>query len=171
MGYPRGLIRYSTENALRNRWSWKEIIARVRRPRVIVYASVMLAIVAATVIALALRVPVKMDVMRDRASLSREVEGGRIENVFRIQLMNTAEEPRHAKLSATSPGGALEVLADAPVLDMPALSTRIYTVRVRAEPGSPRGSQPIEFVLESGAAGGGASGVITIREKSRFLFP
>jgi cytochrome c oxidase accessory protein FixG len=41
MGYPRGLIRYSTENAIENRWSWRKIMSRVARTRVIVYTTVL----------------------------------------------------------------------------------------------------------------------------------
>jgi hypothetical protein len=39
---------------------------------------------------------------------------------------------------------------------------------VRAEQGLSRGSQPIEFVLDTRA---GDTAPFTIREKSRFLFP
>jgi cytochrome c oxidase accessory protein FixG len=172
MGYPRGLIRYSTQNALANNWTWSQIMARVRRPRILVYTGIMVLIALAAATALALRVPVKMDVMRDRASLSREVDNGRIENVYRLQLMNTAEAPRRARLSAIGRDGTpLEVQIDAPVLEMPPLSTRMYMARVRAEPSSVRGSQSIEFVLESRPVADEASAPVVVREKSRFLFP
>ena len=41
MGYPRGLIRYSTENALSQRWGWQEILRHVVRPRVLVYSAIL----------------------------------------------------------------------------------------------------------------------------------
>jgi cytochrome c oxidase accessory protein FixG len=172
MGYPRGLIRYSTQNALANNWTWSQIMARVRRPRILVYTAIMVLIAIGAATALALRVPVKMDVMRDRASLSREVDNGRIENVYRLQLMNTAEAPRRARLTAFGKDGTpLEVQIDAPVLEMPPLSTQMYMARVRAEPASVHGSQSIEFVLESRPVGDGVSPPVIVREKSRFLFP
>ncbi len=169
MGSPHGLIRYSTENALEKGWGWREIIGRVLRVRVLVYTAVLVAITVAGGVSLWMRVPVKMDLMRDRASLAREVEGGRIENVFRVQLMNTEERPRQVLLSALGARGEpLEVLAEAQPLVLPPLTTRMITVRVRAEPQAQRGSQPLQFVLESRDAGGRP---FTIREKSRFLFP
>ena len=169
MGYARGLIRYSTENALKHNWGWPQIMQRVRRPRIVVYAVILTGIGISAGIALAVRVPVKMDIMRDRASLAREVEGGRIENVYRIQLMNTSEMPRQATLGAVGPGGEkLDVLVDNSALAVPPLSTQMLMARVRADPSGAHGSQPIEFVLESRTP---SSASTTIREKSRFLFP
>jgi len=173
MGYERGLIRYSTQNALANGWTWSQILKHIRRPRILVYSGIMLLIAAAAATALYLRVPVKMDVMRDRSSLSREVDDGRIENVYRLQLMNTDESARRATITAFGKDGApLEVQLDATALDLPPLSTQLYTARVRAAPSSVHGSQTIEFVLETrDAATGASASPITIREKSRFLFP
>jgi cytochrome c oxidase accessory protein FixG len=169
MGSPRGLIRYATESALKNGWDWAQIVKRVARPRVMVYSAILLCIAAAGVVALVLRMPVKMDIMRDRASLAREVEGGRIENVYRIQLMNTAEAPGQFKLSANDRNGRpLEVIADAAPLAVPPLTTQLFTVRVRTDAGAPRGSEAIEFVLEAKIAD---ASPVTLREKSRFLFP
>jgi polyferredoxin len=116
---------------------------------------------------------VKMDVMRDRASLAREVDGGRVENVYRIQLMNTAEAAGRFTLAASDRNGKpLEVIADAQPLEVPPLTTRMFTVRVRADP-SARGSEAIEFVLDAklGDEKSGDTKSVAIREKSRFLFP
>jgi polyferredoxin len=108
-------------------------------------------------------------VIRDRVSLAREVEGGRIENVYRVQLMNTEERHRNLALSAVGDKGEpMQVLMDGPAIELPPLGTRMVLVRVRAEPREVRGSEPIRFVLESRDPGGRA---FTIREKSRFLYP
>jgi len=165
MGYPQGLIRYSTENALKHGWDWRAMARRVARTRVLVYSSILLAIVVAASASLWLRVPIKMDVMRDRQSLAREADDGRIENVYRIQLMNTREDEQRVTLSVSS-GPALErleILAGAQPIVMAPLSTRVVPVRVRAEPHGVRGSQPIQLQLESGAH--------RVVEKSRFLVP
>src|SRR5687767_3389124 len=44
MNYPRGLIRFTTQNALAGRWSARQMWRRVLRPRVLVYGSVLLAL-------------------------------------------------------------------------------------------------------------------------------
>jgi cytochrome c oxidase accessory protein FixG len=169
MGYPRGLIRFSTENALEHGWGWREIIARVLRVRVLVYTAILAAIAIAAGVSLWMRVPVKMDVMVDRASMAREVEGGRIENVYRVQLMNTQERTRRLVLTATGDHHEeLEVLADAPTIELAPLATRMITVRVRAEHRHHRESKKIRFVLESRDEG---ARPFRIREKSRFLYP
>jgi len=52
----RGLIRYSTENAIENGWSWSKIVARVLRVRVIVYVAIRACVGSAMRVALYLRV-------------------------------------------------------------------------------------------------------------------
>ncbi len=69
---------------------WK----RVLRPRTLVYSAVLLAILGAAVASLAMRNPLKVDVIRDRGALAREAAPGVIENVYRVQVMNTDEKPR-----------------------------------------------------------------------------
>jgi ferredoxin len=74
MGYPRGLIRYTTENALAAGEGagaaamWK----RVLRPRTAVYGAVLLVIIAVAIGSLAVRNPLKVDIIRDRGALARE---------------------------------------------------------------------------------------------------
>src|SRR5687767_4264464 len=89
LGRPRGLIRYTTTHALEQKLSRGDIFRRVLRPRVLGYAGVLAAIAAALLVSLALKTPLKVDVIRDRAAMSREVEGGLVENVYRLQVMNT----------------------------------------------------------------------------------
>jgi cytochrome c oxidase accessory protein FixG len=155
VGYPRGLIRYSN--------------GRVLRPRILVYAALLAALATAAGASLWMRSPVKMDVIRDRASLSREVEDGRIENVYRLQLMNTEERSRRVAIGVSGPEALarLEILLDGRELTLGPTEARLVTVRVRAEPHAARGAQPIEFVLVSGEPGD----EFTLREKSRFLVP
>jgi cytochrome c oxidase accessory protein FixG len=164
MGYAKGLIRYSTENALANGWGWREIARRVRRPRVLVYFAILGAITLGAGTTLWMRAPLKMDVIRDRGSLAREVEGGLIENVYRLQIMNTRESPQAVTLSVSGPLALqrLEILSEAP-LELAPTATRMIPVRVRADPGDAKGSQKIEFHLQ-------APGV-HLREQSRFLIP
>ncbi len=99
MGYPRGLVRYATQNSIGHRWSAAAMWRRVLRPRVLVYTAVLVLICAALGVSLALRSPFKVDVVRDRASLARLVEDGHIENTYRLQLMNTTEQMQRYRVS------------------------------------------------------------------------
>jgi cytochrome c oxidase accessory protein FixG len=169
MGYPRGLIRYSTENAMRNGWDFRGIVQRVVRGRVLVYTGVLAAITIAAGASLWMRVPVKMDVIRDRASLAREIDEHVIENVYRLQVMNTEEHSQRLTLTASAGKELkdLEILTESQPLTVGPLSSRSFTVRVRADPKGHGGSRPIEFALSVEQP----QGDYVIREKSRFLVP
>jgi cytochrome c oxidase accessory protein FixG len=172
MGYPRGLIRYTTENALRNGWDWRSIVGRVMRPRVLVYTGVLAAITVAAAASLVARSPLKMNVIHDRGSLAREIDDRHIENVYKLQVINTDERPHRFTLSVegSSHLGHVEIAVDSPehFLEVAATSSRLLAVRVRAVPHDAEGSQPIEFELVS-ADGDGAS--VKLHEKSRFYVP
>ena len=115
MGYPKGLIRYTTENRL----AGKE--THILRPRIIVYGLILLAITLGTIYAMVNKPILEMDVIRDRNSLFRETGMGMVENVYTIKIINKDIKPHEFELSA-------EGLPDIK-LNMP--KRRLY-----AEPGS-----------------------------------
>jgi cytochrome c oxidase accessory protein FixG len=148
VGRPRGLIRYSK--------------GRVLRPRVLVYALILCAIGTAAAVSLYLRVPLMVDVMRDRAAISREVEGGLIENVYRLQIMNTAEQARAFDINVSGLPGL--VVWGENITGVPAASARMIPVRVRADGATAAGSHPIEFQVRAlGVAG------VEVREETVFI--
>ena len=137
----------------------------ILRPRTLLYGAILSAIVIAAAVGLTLRQPLKVDVIRDRATLTREVEGGLIENVYRLQIMNLAEEPRRFALSVTGLKG-LQIDTD-PIVEIPAAATQAVSVRVRVEPDAgKRGSNRIHFEIR--ALG---HDDIFVREKASFLLP
>jgi cytochrome c oxidase accessory protein FixG len=107
MSYPRGLIRYATQNAQRNRWSKARMWRRVLRPRVLIYTGILAVIAVAFVVSLALRKPFRVDVVRDRGSLARMVERGAIENTYRLQVMNATETAQQYRVTVTGIEGAV----------------------------------------------------------------
>ncbi len=150
MGYARGLIRYSTENALRGQYSERQIARQALRPRTLIYSAVLLAIVAAFFAALYLRVPLKVNVIRDRGVLMRETGGGWLENVYRLQLINTTEQSRQFVVTASGMDG-LQLIAQQPVT-VPAAGALTLPVALRVDPAaiSP-GSHPVRFHIEDSA--------------------
>lgn len=146
VGSPRGLIRYDTLNGMENGWSRKQLWLRVLRPRVLIYSTVLLVVVGTLLTSVISRVPLKVDVMRDRGALSREVKNGVIENVYRIMLINSAEVDRTFKLSVDGLP-SIRIDSDDEVV-VSAASNRLVAVRVRAEPDSGEvGSNPIEITV------------------------
>ncbi|MCC7182104.1 MAG: cytochrome c oxidase accessory protein CcoG [Rhodocyclaceae bacterium] len=163
MGYARGLIRYSTENALRSHWGRADILRHIARPRVIVYTVFLMAIVVALMWGLAVRVPLKVNVMRDRAALAREVENEQIENVFRLQVMNTTEAARRYRVSVE---GMQEIsIASEPLIEVGPAGSHQVAVRVRAPRGAGRsGANTIWFVVRAED-----DQRVVVREKASFL--
>lgn len=136
MGYPRGLIRYSTENALTGKTSERttafgKVTAQLLRPRIVIYTAILCTLTAAFVAGLYMRLPLKVNVLRDRATLVRDAGNGRIENVYRLQIINAAERPRSFAISATGLAGAEVVLDETPPIEVAAASTRMLPLRLR----------------------------------------
>ena len=168
VGYPRGLVKYSTEHALQNGWTKEQTLRHVFRPRVLLYIGILLVVVAALLTSLGLRKPFKVDVVRDRASLARIVAGGKIENVYRLQIMNAAEKQLSFQIGVNGLNG-LE-LATEPHVEVASTESRWISVRVQlpydaAQPGS----HPIEFHIKSADDLG--QSVSELSEKSVFIVP
>jgi len=176
MGYAKGLIRYSTENALNNGWNFRQIVTHAFRPRVVIYSAILGAVIIGASVGLMLRVPVKVDVIRDRTSLGRELAGGKIENIYRLQVMNTTEKAHRfvIRVADTHELKDIEVLTDVKQpLQIDAISTIAIPVRVRATPEhDKRGSERIHFIIEaSDDENHLLPEVFAISEKSSFFIP
>ena len=165
VNYPRGLIRYSTENAMARHLTKKEILGHVVRPRILLYSVILAAITLTTAWFIAHRIPLKVDVIRDRGALARETDMGLIENTFTLRFMNTDEQPHRYRIKATGLDG-LEVGGAAEV-DVPAATTTSLMTSLQAQPDAgKKGSNPIMFEIE---AMDGSN--IRIREKAVFMLP
>ena len=161
---PRGLIRYDTQNGLAGRWSPAQVMRRVFRPRVLVYAGVLTLLVVGLLASLVTRTPLKVDVVRDRASLARLVEGGRLENVYRLQIMNATEKPQGYRIEARGLDGL--AVASEPRVEVGPAESRWVAVRLQIMDGSAApGSHTIHFDVRQ--EGGGAQ----VSEKAVFLVP
>ena len=168
VGYPKGLVKYSTQNAVAGGWSREQTWRRVLRPRVLLYTGILLAVTIALFTSLALRKPFKVDVVRDRAALARIVAGGQIENVYRLQIMNAAERPLNFQLAVEGLPGlkfATETEVSVPATESRWVSVRLQLPYDAAQPGS----HPIHFHIQSSAPGQPALG--ELEEKSVFLVP
>ena len=166
MEYPRGLIRLTTQNAVAKAWKQAQMLRRVLRPRVLIYAGVLAGLTVAMVSSLYLRTPLKVDVVRDRAALARLAPGGKLENVYRLQIMNATEATRTYRIGASGLTG-LEVVSESTTQVAPA-QARWVAVRLQIPYGSlPAGSHAFQFEVraEDGAASESVS------EKSVFLVP
>jgi cytochrome c oxidase accessory protein FixG len=171
MQYPRGLIRYDTQNGLQQHLSrfaeWK----RVLRPRVLVYSTILVLVSAAVLASLFLRTPFKVDVLRDRGSLARIVDEGRVENVYRLQIMNASEQPQRFRVAVGGIDGA-QVVGTSQV-DVGPAAARWMPLTVQVEQAAANaaggGAHRIEFEITQLASGEQSRRAIS--ERSTFVIP
>ena len=92
---PVGLIRYASSHELAH-------AAPARgRPRLAVYGGLLAVFVGLGAWSVAARPSLRVDVLRDRGVLAREVGEGRVENIYTLKLMNLREAPRDFKVAVS----------------------------------------------------------------------
>jgi len=172
MNYPRGLIRYSTLNAMEQHADWRQMMRRVLRPRVLIYTGILCTIILAAGITLWNRAPVKADVIRDRTTLAREVAGGQIENIYRLQIMNTQERAQRFTVSVRGIEG-LTVYGVQQPLEIGPAASNMFAISLRADADTtPKGITRIEFDITAvGSDGRPAPDLFSLHEKSAFYKP
>ncbi|MHB1353930.1 MAG: cytochrome c oxidase accessory protein CcoG [Thiobacillus sp.] len=149
MGYPRGLIRYTTENVVKGKYPDSGILRHVLRPRTVIYSMLLLAIAGAFVFGLATRVPLRVDVVRDRVALSKETDEGLIENVYRLQIINKDAAPHRYTIGATGIQGLGVATASREIVAAP-LQTIDVPVSLIADPADLKGrSIEVAFVVQA----------------------
>jgi cytochrome c oxidase accessory protein FixG len=159
VGYPRGLIRYTTQNALDGRPT------RTLRPRTLVYATLLTIIGVAGVAGLLSRKTVGLDVIRDRNALFHETGAGDIENVYFMRILNKEQVPHRFRLTVE---GLPEARVDADRTEWRVEAGEVYSlgVRVVVPGGTVRGGHDIHFVLSDAD-----TAQRRVVEKARFIAP
>ena len=164
VGYPRGLIRFATQSGMRQRWTNHQMLRRVFRPRVLGYGAVLLTLAVAMMVSLVTRTPLKVDVVRDRTAIARIVPGGKLENVYQLQIMNATETPQHYRISAQGLEGL--TLAPDSTVQVPATGARWVSGQLQIPYASAApGSHPIHFTVQA------LEHPAQVQEKATFLVP
>ena len=127
MQYSKGLIRYTTEHAMHG------IKTRILRPRVMVYATLLLGILAVLVVAISQRVPLELDVIRDRNALYRETNEGLIENIYTLKIINKDRNEHRYRISISGLEG-IELLNEKGHFSVPSGEVLNVPVRARVDP-------------------------------------
>ena len=140
MGYPRGLIRYATQNAIDGKPS------QVLRPRIFVYGTLLVALLAAWAWGVTHRSELLVEVLRDRNALYREVATG-VENDYTLKLANKTQAPKTYRITLQAPDG---VALRQPVIEVTAAAEQLLAVPVTVA-GTPAatGRKDVVFVVEA----------------------
>ena len=172
MSYPRGLIRYATQNGIDGHWSRRQMFKRVLRPRVLIYTTILLLLCAGLALSLAWRNPFRVDVVRDRGTMARLIDDGYIENVYRLQIMNGTEAELRFHVTALGLSG---LQLSTPVeLTVASTESRWVSVAVKVSPEAAAAAGPGVHAMQFSIEGQGAlllDQAHTLVEKSTFVIP
>ncbi|RXJ72164.1 cytochrome c oxidase accessory protein CcoG [Veronia nyctiphanis] len=93
MNYSKGLISYTTEHKLSGQNT------DIMRPKLLGYGAVLLVIAGFFMFQIASLQPMALDVLRDRAQLSRTNVEGLVENTYTLKILNKTQQPETYRLS------------------------------------------------------------------------
>ena len=160
MGYPKGLVRYTTEHAMAG------VHTNIIRPRTIMYTILLLALTVGLFYAISQRTPLELDIIRDRNSLYRETANGLVENVYTLKVVNMDEQTHRYSLTVSGLDG-LELVNATPVIEVSGGEVLTLPVSVRVDPiVLKRTANEIEFTISAQD-----NAELTSIETARFLGP
>lgn len=136
MDYKRGLIKYTTEHNLSGEKT------RVVRPRILVYAILLLALVTGVVWSVNQRVLLRAEFLRDRNVLYRELPGELIENVYTLKLINMDSRPHRYKVEVVDRNDITLIISPEPELQPEQVGN--FIVRMQAPEHAGHGSMKVE---------------------------
>lgn len=92
MRYDKNLISFTSEHKLQG----KEV--HMIRPKIIGYAVVLMLMTVMLAVQIMVRVPLELDIIRDRGSLYRETSDGLIENVYTLKVLNKSQTDQEYRI-------------------------------------------------------------------------
>ena len=126
MGYPKGLIRYTTENSLQGKPT------HLLRPRLVGYSLAVLLMIAVFFTVIWMRVPLTIDVIRDRDRLYMETDQGLIENTYTLKVFNMSQRPQRYRVTVEGlPGVTVKGRQE---LTLPAGGSEDVQLRLQMDP-------------------------------------
>ncbi len=158
MNYPRGLIRYTTDNAVNQQPT------RVLRPRIFIYLAALALLATVIGVFLTGRDPLIADVLRDRSALYRLVDT-KLENSYSLKLTNRTDQTLELAVSAEGLPGIRVVEPNRDVRVAPGQTADLpLTVALPLTAADP-GMQPMTILIRD------ADNERSTRVETRFFIP
>lgn len=157
MSYPRGLIRYTTENALAGRPS------RILRPRTFVYGTLLSALLITFAWGITHRSALIVEILRDRNALYRESADGSIENSYTVKLVNKTDAAQHFLLAVANDADT-HIIGNSDVT-VPAGDVGSFPLTLRAPRGATAGMRSVTLAVTN------ADRSISATQTARFYTP
>jgi len=98
---PLGLIRYSSENAIREKKQ------KVLTPRVAGYSGILLILLTAFITMLTLRPDTETSILREPGTLYQELPNDRYSNIYNVKVLNKTFEEMPIEIRLESPEGEI----------------------------------------------------------------
>ncbi len=121
---PRGLIRYSSENAIRH--EKKKILT----PRVMGYSAVLTILVGIFITLLSLRADLETSILRERGTLFQELPDNRYSNIYEVKVINKTFDDITYDVELIEPAGELISLGGITSVPGQSLSEGRYMVQL-----------------------------------------
>ncbi len=145
MGYDKGLIKYTTEVEEQSQGKQKTVFFR---PRTIYYISIFAAAISAFIYLLSNRIPLDINVLRDRNKLYTENFAGDVENTYTLKILNMSQQTENYKLSVDG-FDTIELIGDASfTIESGEVLTLPVRLRVPGEQIKKR-SNDVEFIIQA----------------------
>ena len=142
VGYPKGLISFTTENKLAKGQT------QFFRPRLLGYGLALLVMVSVFGYTLITRVPLELDIIRDRSLLYRETSRGLIENIYTLRI-NNMDNQAHLYTITVEAEQDFRFIGGA-VVDVAGGEVFTHLVRLELDPGLlQHGNTDITFILQA----------------------
>ncbi len=166
---PRGLIRFSTEHADQLGLSLQQLRLRMLRPRVLIYSAILAIIVVGFIWGLQQHSDLRLNVLRDRSINYRQLADDVYENVYRLNIISSAEKTRQIRVSVNGASGF--AIVGQTEFELASTATRLVPVTVRLQTRDL--SQPQQKILfkvyDVNPANGAQS--LVLEESSQFYLP
>lgn len=160
MNYEKGLVRYTTQNRIDGKTT------NLFRPRILIYALLLVIISLALIYSIATRIPLELDIKRDRNALYRETIDGLVENIYTLKLINMDTDDHYYQLRID---GLKDMAFVNPKPKIKIKSGEVLTlaVRIQVDPiNLSKTSSTVNFYLTSTDQPD-----LAVTEKARFIGP
>lgn len=160
MNYEKGLVRYTTQNRIDGKTT------HLFRPRILIYASLLIIISLALVYSITTRIPLELDIIRDRNALYRETVDGLVENIYTLKLINMDTKDHQYQLRVD---GLKEMVFIQPKAKIKIKSGEVINlaVRIQIDPVNlSKTSSTVHFYLDSTDQPD-----LAVTEQARFIGP
>jgi cytochrome c oxidase accessory protein FixG len=160
VGLPSGLIAYDTHDNMERRRKGEANRFRLLRPRVMLYAAVLMLVAAVMLIGLSTRATIDLSVSRERNPTFVRLSDGSIRNAYAVRITNRSNASREFKLSVVGSGGLTVRAIGLNAAQMPfridVASDRMRALRIlvtRAPQAITSSSVPVAFQIKDAASG------------------